>query len=70
MDFRGPGKPEPANPAYLPKWAGLAGTGLPGPLKSMYEKKLGINYFSSYKSLTTPKMAGPIQIQRKDNVNQ
>ena len=36
MDFGGPGKLVPANPAHLPKWAGLAGTSLPGPPKSIF----------------------------------
>ena len=31
MDFGGPGKLVPANPACLGRWAGLAGTSLPGP---------------------------------------
>ena len=42
MDFGGPGKLVPANPAHLPKWAGLAGTGLPGPLKAMKKKIFGV----------------------------
>ena len=37
MDFGGLGNLVPANPAYLGRWAGLAGTGLPGPPKSIDE---------------------------------
>ena len=38
MDFGGPGKLVLANPAHLGRWAGLAGTSLPGPPKSIDKK--------------------------------
>ena len=50
MDFGGLGKLASANPAHLPKWAGLAGTSLPGPPKSiLVEFFLGINYCFAHK---------------------
>ena len=75
MDFGGPGKLVPANPAHLPKWAGLAGTGLPGPLKAMKKKFFGVffivphmkRYQTAHKVELVP--AGGIYLYNWQNVD-
>ena len=55
MDFGGPGKLVPANSAHLGRWAGLAGTGLPGPLKAMKKNFFGyFLLFHTWKGIKRP----------------
>ena len=75
MDFGRQGKLVPANPAYLGRWAGLAGTGLPGPLKAMKKKFFGVffivphmkRYQTAHKVELVP--AGGIYLYNWQNVH-